>query len=662
MTYRIMNALAIGGLLLAAVNVPGQQPSETDQLKAAIQKLEVVERDPATPSEVRELNHRFLIQRRTQLLALLKEKIKGLQTYQANVGSTLTAEENGAIENSIAAQRKVLREIEADTRSDSSSGTPSATETAGNSTTSEIESAQTRSAANGPQPAADSAPVAATSAQPATIKAPNSASASQTTSTPQVTPQPDCALYTTHPKTFSLVDQYVCNLVKSVKDAKLRDPNNNMAPNPLAGLDLDAAFSRLVIVLVAKKGRSDEMVRAEEGRVDKQVGGGSANSGSTSLVVKGNVPAILGFAVENGALSKETSGTTITFRGNPVGIAKALAGQGLISGFDNDATMTRFLRRFSFAFSFDTDRGQGPGVFTGTKQQLSEVSARAVLYDKRDPRRQEYKKDWEDFLAGPASQFLAADAQARDVFLDTSTPITKWKDPAMAGWFIETQQALAKASIGQVESVLTEQLNKMPIDKLSPDFNSELAKFEQKFNLFLRDRNTILKKVGQAGVLTFDYVDERNVNKPDLSHFRFIGEKGFSNGRVDLTGNVSFSIFNTRPNVNVSRWRDAQAALQLDGTFGSAEKTGVFVLSFAYKYQHLAENAMTEAGTIVPNTKGNISVGQAKLTVPIKGLGIKLPISVTFANRTELIKEKAVRGNFGLTFDLDTIFAKWKPF
>ena len=28
----------------------------------------------------------------------------------------------------------------------------------------------------------------------------------------------------------------------------------------------------------------------------------------------------------------------------------------------------------------------------------------------------------------------------------------------------------------------------------------------------------------------------------------------------------------------------------------------------------------------------------------------------------ELIKEKEVRGNFGFTFDLDTIFAKFKPF
>ncbi len=163
--------------------------------------------------------------------------------------------------------------------------------------------------------------------------------------------------------------------------------------------------------------------------------------------------------------------------------------------------------------------------------------------------------------------------------------------------------------------------------------------------------------------MTFDYSNQRNLNKPDLSTFTLIGEKGFYKGRMDLTGNAAFSMFNTRPiGLNIGRVRDIHGAMQLDGTFGSADKTGVFVLSFAYKYQHLAEDAFTQAGTIVPDTKGNISIGQLKFTVPIKGLGIKLPISLTFANRTELIKEKEIRGNFGFTFDLDTIFAKFKPF
>ena len=641
-------------VLAAAPITRAQQSSEIDKLRAEIQKLEVFEQDSSTTPEVKALNARFLQQRRARLQKLLTEEIASLQRYQATAGSLLTNDEKSAVENSIASFKREL---------DTLNARPA---TISNSASNGVSTSVTTPAANGDTATNGSSP-APPPASPAANPPPGPAAAPSRTAAITSPPQPnapplDCSLFTTRPKTFSQVDRYICNLAKSVKDTKLRDPDNNNAPNPAAGLNLDAAFTRLVIVLVAKKGRSDEMVKAEEARVDKQVGGGSGNSGSTSLVVKGNVPAILGFAVENGALIKEFSGTTITFRGNPVGIGKALAGKGLIGGFDTDDATARFLRRFSFGLSFDTDRGTTPGTFTGTKQQLSEVTARMVLYDKRDPRREEYKKDWEDFLGNQALGFLNADDETREAYLDTSKPVLSWKDPAMAAWFLQTQAALAKASIDQVESVLIAELNKLPLDKLSPDFISQLVKFEQKFSLLLRSRNRILERVGQAGVLTFDYANERNVNKPDVSHFRFIGEKGFNSGRFDVTGNASFSVFNSRPPAGFGRFGDAQAALQLDGTFGDAEKTGVFVLSFAYKYQRLLENAMTQDGTVVPDTKGTINVGQAKLTVPIKGLGIKLPISFTFANRTELIKEKEIRGNFGFTFDLDTIFAKFKPF
>ena len=50
-----------------------------------------------------------------------------------------------------------------------------------------------------------------------------------------------------------------------------------------------------------------------------------------------------------------------------------------------------------------------------------------------------------------------------------------------------------------------------------------------------------------------------------------------------------------------------------------------------------------------------------KLTIPVKGSGVRMPLSVTFANRTDLIKEKEIRGNVGITYDLDMLFAKFKP-
>jgi len=48
--------------------------------------------------------------------------------------------------------------------------------------------------------------------------------------------------------------------------------------------------------------------------------------------------------------------------------------------------------------------------------------------------------------------------------------------------------------------------------------------------------------------------------------------------------------------------------------------------------------------------------GQAKFTIPIYS-GIDFPISVSFSNKTELIKESTVRGRFGFTLDLGKLLS-----
>jgi hypothetical protein len=46
---------------------------------------------------------------------------------------------------------------------------------------------------------------------------------------------------------------------------------------------------------------------------------------------------------------------------------------------------------------------------------------------------------------------------------------------------------------------------------------------------------------------------------------------------------------------------------------------------------------------------------QAKVTIPIGATGMKVPVSVTASNRTELIEENDVRGSIGFTLDLDAL-------
>ncbi|MCP5114675.1 MAG: hypothetical protein GY953_27925, partial [bacterium] len=63
------------------------------------------------------------------------------------------------------------------------------------------------------------------------------------------------------------------------------------------------------------------------------------------------------------------------------------------------------------------------------------------------------------------------------------------------------------------------------------------------------------------------------------------------------------------------------------------------------------------AAAEVLDTKGSIWIAQAKLSFPIGKSGVSIPLSVSWANRTELIKANEVRGQFGFTFNLDQILS-----
>ena len=218
----------------------------------------------------------------------------------------------------------------------------------------------------------------------------------------------------------------MCDLVDAIK---LRQ-NRQVILTGKVGNDRGNDFFDMLVILIAKQSTPTFLLEAEEARVDKQVGSTPGNSGSTSLVVKGGAPAILGFATENGALAQTVSGTTVTFRGNPLGIFHALHNDGMVSSYiaDENDLMTRLLRKTSFAFSFDTDRGPEPGVFTASKQQLSSVSARIEFINKRRPSL--YTKEWNDFLGKQALKLTETINSSLSVLVATENTQTalEWRD------------------------------------------------------------------------------------------------------------------------------------------------------------------------------------------------------------------------------------------
>jgi hypothetical protein len=487
------------------------------------------------------------------------------------------------------------------------------------------------------------------------------------------TSTPPCAVVLANLRQFSKVDTGICGMADDIvtnrrdKTILLRQDKFDLYPILISKL-LKTNATESYVTFVTE---------AQEARTDQQVGAGSGSNGTTSLTVKGGVPYLFGLAVENGAATQSQSGTTITYRVNPGGMVNLLAKKGFITGFqesENDP-FQKLLRKTSLGFTFDTSRGVQPGVFTGDKQQLSAFSARVEFVNDRDPRLKKYKRTWESFVSTELVKLGNAASAATLALNDNHTAAEKdtFKDPALQAWLNQTNDAitdaLAKAGPGVstvdvIAAVIRQRADLVPVELVSADTKQAITVFAKQYSHYVESKDELLKKIARGKIFTLEYTNNRGVNAPDLSNFNFIAATG-TGGRVDITANGSFTFFNKLPAPSVTtpqpgRIRDFQFAGQLTKQFKLGD--GQIDFWFSGRYERLLSDASTLAGPTMPNTKGDIAVGQIGINIPIKGLGIKFPVSVTFANRTELIKEKEVRGNIGFTMNWDTLFAKLKPF
>jgi hypothetical protein len=99
-------AVCLPGLLVfSAVPVGAQEVASVgniDTLRQQYEQMLAVERNAATPPEVRELNRAFLEERRAQLAAALRNRIGALNKYRAAVAVTLSDAEKRVIDDSVA--------------------------------------------------------------------------------------------------------------------------------------------------------------------------------------------------------------------------------------------------------------------------------------------------------------------------------------------------------------------------------------------------------------------------------------------------------------------------------------------------------------------------------------------------------------------------------
>ena len=503
-----------------------------------------------------------------------------------------------------------------------------------------------------------------------------------------------------HRITFVLLAVMCCSWAHAQEAAKNLDGfqilfsdyiGNLKDPNQSRKSTADYASDRIpfILSLTSDKGVAPLKLlaaAAEETRVDKQVGGSDRNNGSTSIVTKGSVPSILGIAVENGGISQAVNGTTVTFRGNPSGLMQALSGLGYFASNDPaNAELTKALRKFSFALSFDTSRDSvatlsPPTTLTGiittaplilktTQKQLSEWSIHVDAINHRDPRDARYRPEWNALIKEQGQLLNTAIGDVNQTLLQM---------PEFQSWrsnFFALMSNEATVPESKIESTLQEQLKQLTAVVESANnaaLQTQLDRVEKLYFDLLTTRSNLLAKIGRGPILSFDYTNSRPLSGPSLSNFRTIFETWLM--PADFTFNGSITLYNETPSdPNSKRLRDFQFSSQFDFPLATSYLGAPIVLSFGAKYERLLKDtqipvslispafAPSGLGLSVPTVlakKGDIALAQAKLVIPIKGTGTKIPLSLTWANRSELVRESHTRANVGVTFDLDTIFSK----
>lgn len=424
------------------------------------------------------------------------------------------------------------------------------------------------------------------------------------------------------------------------------------------GNDLVAA---LLIAMHTERAGYRALLDALESRADTQIGAAPANKGSTSLVMKGLVPEILGIAVENGALTEETKGTVMTFRTTPSGVVKALQGRGLLDAYVDYAHSPglRFASRFSAAASFDTSRGPSATTFTGDIRQLASWSARAEIVNHRDAASQRYALLWAGLLRDTTYQKAAAGVES-----------------ALGGWteFEAWEQALADAVEANVDAGWTKDKNvaaaavrfKALIEASLPALQGlknvpkpvadALDTYVAQLTRVQKIVNPIYDFAGKGLLVTFDWTTARDKALPDLYTTTAIVEAGLGASRkTDFSLNAAASFYQKQPATASHAFKSFDAAAQLEHPLGTDFALPSATLSIAAKYSYLPNDTVASTTAAAGTAgKGSIVFVQGKLSVPIKGSGMKVPLSVTASNRTELIKEKDVRASVGITFDLDS--------
>jgi len=336
------------------------------------------------------------------------------------------------------------------------------------------------------------------------------------------------------------------------------------------------------------------------------------------------------------------------------------------------------------------------------KHEFSSATVQYAVWNQRDLRSKQYHDSFlkwftqnsEALKAAGQSLLKAVDDLMNPVETGTApTPYSQW----ITGAIEAVSDSLKPESRAQdpqsVEKAVSAQLDKLlaTARQKDPQFDTKLQALFQAYTKYFSTQDQLGRNMITAPQLMIQATYSEPTLQPKLFNAKisYAWSPGTAKNPAQCTADLNQSQNQTCANPgtltfnggvdlyqteqptgvaqNTSRFRDAQAAFQFDRPLGPAASPAQLSIGAYYQYQRHPGIFMVPTGaTTVPNTniplppagaavltdaKGSLYVVQAIVTVQIPSAGIKMPIGISWSNRTDLVRGNEVRAHVGFTFN-----------
>jgi len=366
----------------------------------------------------------------------------------------------------------------------------------------------------------------------------------------------------------------------------------------------------------------------------KQVETPSIADNSTALVDKAGAPDLIGIAMQFFNLGKDREGTPMSVTLSAFTLRTAILG--LDPSLPEVYAAGRNWRRLSASVGRETD----PAATSAGDAQL--IGVKVLAWDRRDPTRPENVRALQDALKSGKDVALAMQAVIDEVGGRLAARELKKRRESLTDdelqTFIENRLG-AKQHAETLKNLTDEDLaaiDALLVERLAPVLRAQ------------RDESSrTIKALKQAPQLSFSYqakLRDGDAGGADEQTWQGLFDYGVAS-RMSVSVNGAFSLV-SRPQMDASSGGRVGVEAQFQLTGGGSTLADLLRASAPMT---LSVSYLGVWDDIVEDTQKF----QTKLTIPLPALlkGLSLPISVTVANRRELIDEMDVRGQFGFTVD-----------